>query len=420
MSLNLLDLVKDQVTGHLAKQASGFLGESESGVAKALGGIMPSLMGGMLNKVGSDEGANGIMDIIGKLDTGSLGNIAGLFGGGPSAVNGLMNQGGGIVDMLLGNKASGIVDFIANMAGLKSSSSSSLLKMAAPFLMSIIGKQVAGKGVGFLKDLVMGQKSNISSAMPAGLGSVLGFADMLGGTGDSIKSAVTGAANTMKSVPTPPAPSGGGMGWLKWLLPLLLVAGIYMFTKNGCNKKAAETMDEVAAPVVAEVDSVAIKAAAALEAVKGLFSNIDTAAQSAFSKLTIEAGSAPEQIKNYIDGGFSGDPMFLIKNVNFASGSAELSKEAQAEVDNLAALLKVYPGVKIDINGHTDNVGNPESNMKLSQARAASVMARLVGKGSIAADRLKALGFGDTQPAADNATAEGKAKNRRIELKVVQ
>ena len=131
MSLNLLDLVKSQVTGALAKEASSFLGESESGVAKALGGMMPALLGGAIEKASKPEGAGGLLDLIGGLDLNSLGNISGLFGGGAEKVNGLMSSGGGILEMLWGNKTSGIVDLISGMAGLKSSSTSSLLKMAA-------------------------------------------------------------------------------------------------------------------------------------------------------------------------------------------------------------------------------------------------------------------------------------------------
>ena len=178
MSINLLDLVKDQVSGHLAKQASSFLGESESSVTSALGGIMPALLGSAIQKSSTASGAQGLMDIIGKLDLGSLGNIAGLFGGGASNVNGLLNSGGGIVDSLLGNKSGGVIDLITGLSGMKSGSTSSLLKMAAPFLMSIIGNQIKGKGLSALTDLLGGQKSFVNAALPAGLGSLLNFADL--------------------------------------------------------------------------------------------------------------------------------------------------------------------------------------------------------------------------------------------------
>jgi hypothetical protein len=174
MSLNLLDLLQDQVTGTLAKSASSFLGESESGVASALSSAFPALLGSVIDTVGKgDTGANSIMKMIGGLDGNMLDNIGGIFSGGASSVNGLLNSGGGIVDALFGNKIGGVIDLISKVSGLKSGSTGSLLKMAAPFLMSMIGKKVGSGGVSSLIDLVMGQKKNVASAMPTGLGIIL-------------------------------------------------------------------------------------------------------------------------------------------------------------------------------------------------------------------------------------------------------
>jgi outer membrane protein OmpA-like peptidoglycan-associated protein len=84
----------------------------------------------------------------------------------------------------------------------------------------------------------------------------------------------------------------------------------------------------------------------------------------------------------------------------------------------LVQLLADNPTVKIQIEGHTDNVGNATDNMKLSENRAKAVIAYLSSKG-VAASRLSSKGFGATQPIADNKTEEGRAQNRRTELKVV-
>jgi outer membrane protein OmpA-like peptidoglycan-associated protein len=78
-------------------------------------------------------------------------------------------------------------------------------------------------------------------------------------------------------------------------------------------------------------------------------------------------------------------------------------------------LLQSSPELKVEVCGHTDNVGPAASNQKLSEARARSVVAAPAGKG-IASDRLTAKGYGQTSPVADNRTEEGRAKNRRVEL----
>ena len=82
----------------------------------------------------------------------------------------------------------------------------------------------------------------------------------------------------------------------------------------------------------------------------------------------------------------------------------------------LSALLASHPDLKIGIEGHTDNSGADDANQSLSEKRAAAVKNWLVAKGKVSADRLEAKGYGSSQPAASNETAEGKQTNRRVEL----
>ncbi len=107
------------------------------------------------------------------------------------------------------------------------------------------------------------------------------------------------------------------------------------------------------------------------------------------------------------------------KNIYFATGSSILLKKSFKSLNDVAALLKEEGNstLSLDIEGHTDNVGKPASNLKLSQTRANAVVAYLKKQGVDAA-RLTATGLGQTQPIADNKTAAGKAQNRRVELKL--
>jgi len=84
-------------------------------------------------------------------------------------------------------------------------------------------------------------------------------------------------------------------------------------------------------------------------------------------------------------------------------------------INELTKWLKANPTVKLQVTGHTDSDGDDASNMKLSQVRAESVMKALVS-GGIAADRLKAIGMGESKPSSSNDTPEGKADNRRVEF----
>jgi K(+)-stimulated pyrophosphate-energized sodium pump len=89
------------------------------------------------------------------------------------------------------------------------------------------------------------------------------------------------------------------------------------------------------------------------------------------------------------------------------------------QVREAAELLKANPGVNVTISGYTDNVGDPEANLKLSQDRATNVMKALEGLG-VAPNRLEATGYGQEHPVADNSTEAGRALNRRITLQVTQ
>ncbi len=108
---------------------------------------------------------------------------------------------------------------------------------------------------------------------------------------------------------------------------------------------------------------------------------------------------------------------FDFDRLNFETGSARLTADSKAQVDNIAAILRAFPSVNIKIGGYTDNTGNAAKNIELSDARAKAVVDALVATG-IAGDRLEHEGYGDRHPIADNATADGRAKNRRIAVSV--
>lgn len=107
---------------------------------------------------------------------------------------------------------------------------------------------------------------------------------------------------------------------------------------------------------------------------------------------------------------------FVALYINFDTGKATIKPDSQKIVDEVAAMLKSAPALKIEVGGHTDNVGAAEANQKLSDARAQSVVAAL-GQRGVAAGRLSAKGYGQTAPLADNRSEDGRSKNRRVELK---
>lgn len=106
-----------------------------------------------------------------------------------------------------------------------------------------------------------------------------------------------------------------------------------------------------------------------------------------------------------------------VHGVQFETGKDILLESSYANLDEVAQIMKDHPEYKLKINGHTDNVGDPESNMILSQARAASVMRYLEAQ-KIETSRMIATGFGETQPVETNETEEGRAANRRVDFEI--
>jgi outer membrane protein OmpA-like peptidoglycan-associated protein len=109
---------------------------------------------------------------------------------------------------------------------------------------------------------------------------------------------------------------------------------------------------------------------------------------------------------------------FILEDCNFETGKAELKEESYKVIDELVAYLNRKDDERIELGGHTDNVGNAKKNLILSENRAKAVMAYLLSKG-IDPTRVTAKGYGLTKPIASNKTAAGRAQNRRTEVTIL-
>lgn len=137
--------------------------------------------------------------------------------------------------------------------------------------------------------------------------------------------------------------------------------------------------------------------------------------------LSMDAKAFEDNVKKAVESTNAAEKTLKFNYVTFETGSAQLTADSHTELDNLVKAMQAYPTMMIQVAGHTDNVGEPASNLVLSQERAESVVKYLVGKG-IAENRLSPHGFGDTRPLdpnADNNTPENRAKNRRTEFTIL-
>lgn len=108
-----------------------------------------------------------------------------------------------------------------------------------------------------------------------------------------------------------------------------------------------------------------------------------------------------------------------MSDILFDVGKATLTQDLKTNLAKIAGILTIYKDANVQVEGHTDNVGGEEYNQKLSEKRAENVMQFLVNPGGIAQTRLTAMGYGFTKPIADNATKEGRQKNRRVDLVIM-
>jgi len=393
MAQDIVGLIKEQLNENVMSKIAGFLGEEKSGVASAVGGALPSLLLGLIRKGTEPGGAESLMGILkeGKHDGGVLDNLDSVLEG-PSSTTDLLSTGKGLLTSIFGDKAGGLGDIIASVGGISKNSGSSLLGLLAPIVMGFLGKMLKSSG-GFsaagLKDLLLGQKDNVKAALPAGVAGLLGVGDIEKLGMEDVKAAV----DSKKSV------------W-PWIA-LIIGLAVLFFLWRSCGMKAPEQ----------ELSEKAVNEASEKWAALGKF----------FSKklpngveLNIPEMGVENKLIAFIED--SQRPVdkttwFSFDRLSFETGKATLKPESREQLKNISEILKAYPKVSIKLGGYTDNTGDAKVNLKLSQQRAETVMADLLKLG-IDASRLEAEGYGQEHPVADNGTEEGRAKNRRINLRV--
>lgn len=432
MSFNLLEIVKGQFNADLVSKAASFLGENESGVTKAISGIIPAVLSGVVSKATANQaGANEVLNAAKQShSSGIFSNLSGLLGGGD-----LLNKGADLLKGLLGDKIGGLSTAIAGFAGIKSSSATSLMSMAAPAAMSSLGKHATDNniGVGGFMDLISSQKSSILSALPSGLSSVasmFGFSKVT----DAISSVSGKAKDTVTDTyQYAERKAKGGLGWLLPLLALIAVGLlIWWFLLNGkssCNgaKKEGTVADTTAVKPVDNASAVS-RTVGKIDSISGDFVydlgkmvNIELPNNGG----TLEVGefSTEAKLVSFLnDASKAVDTVkgnwFEFTNVKFKTGSSEITEESLAQLKNMVAIAKSYPTAQFKFGGYTDNTGDSAKNVALSQKRADAVVAKVIALGAAKTSFIESKGYGPQWPIGDNNTAEGRAMNRRVAVNV--
>jgi outer membrane protein OmpA-like peptidoglycan-associated protein len=366
-------------------------GVQEQAVSQGLETSTATLLGGLANKAGDSTWMSQLFKLVSQTPSNvSVGIVASAALDPSQASSGaasLLDSGKRFLGLAFGNNQSSIFDAVAKSTGLRSGIVSSLMGMAAPLLMTALGHLVREDHMNptGLSRLLANEGEGVRALLPPGISSVLGTPQPIPASTASTRPVAIG---------TVPEPATRSRGWL-WLIPLLLIPAL-LYWGYRARHPVVPTLTDISDFVTRTLPS-------------GLSLSIP---ENGMEARLLAFVQDPTKIVDQVT-------WFDFDRLRFNTDSATLRPESQEQLGNIAAILKAYPNVSIKVGGYTDNTGDSRHNLELSQDRANGVVSELVALG-ISPNRLEAQGYGDQFPVGDNSTPEGRAKNRRISMRVTQ
>jgi outer membrane protein OmpA-like peptidoglycan-associated protein len=389
---NLMSMLGPQVIGPVASQ----LGESPDTVQRGLQTGAAAMLAGLAAKAGQPGFLSQIFGLITN-PANSAGALSGVTSNLGSLVSGVSNSpistlGSQFLSTIFGSNTSAVADSVGRAAGLGAGKAGSLLAMAAPLVLGVLGQHVRQNNLSAtdLGNTLKAEAPSFQRFLPAGLGSLFGGAPSL-------------AAAT--AAPAQVAAAGN-----RWLWPIILLVALALLGIWFLNRTKI--------PVDESMQTMSNAGATASSALGDFFkTKLPDGVELNIPKFGIENkliaflndSSKPVDTTSW----------FNFDRLLFDTGKATLQPSSQEQLANIAAILKAYPNAHVKIGGYTDNTGDAAANVALSDARAKNVMDALVAAG-VDPSRLESKGYGDQYPVGDNATDEGRSQNRRIALLVTQ
>lgn len=408
MSFNLLETVKNYFTDEFTNQASSKLGESSSGIMKALTAIIPTSLAGILVKATSgNDGANSIFEMAKNALTSNAG----------SSQLASPEKGSSMLSELFGGNTSVMSSAISNFAGIKDSSAGSLMSMGLPAIMGILGKHAEQDNLSpsALAGFLSSQKDHILHAMPGGLSSITGLLGLgsLGSTAAIVKDPIKENAEAIIDKPR-------GNNWLWPLIIIVAAVALLWYMSRSCNDTRPSTAainSDTSAAMTGSDTSTILPATVIHESIKVQLPD--------GKELQAYKGGIEDELVTFLKGDWkslSADSLknrwFNFDNLNFSTGTATILPESEKQLDNIAEILKAFPDAKIKIGGYTDATGDAAANKKLSQDRADAAKDGLNKRG-VAKQVIGAEGYGsEFAKYPPNASDEDRAMDRHVSVSV--
>ncbi|MDB5201916.1 MAG: hypothetical protein JWQ27_1325 [Ferruginibacter sp.] len=420
MSLNLIETAKGLFTPDLQTKTSAFLGESDSSVSKAISAVIPAIFAGLLHKSATPDGAVKIAEMAGHQSQADITDHFGALSGG--------NNHSGILDNIFGSKLGGLSNLLSGFSGIKQGSASTLLSMAAPLILSFLGKHTGSNQLNpnGLASLLSSQKQHIADATPAGFNLASLFSPSAHVPASDVK-----PVHHPAGTPSYTEEKRSGLGWLVpiLLLALLAAAALYFFN-GGCNKKEVvathETSDTIDRFNATPETTTAAATTGTVDSSGNYIYNTGNMIRidlpNGAGSLNVGENSTEAKLVRFLQGNEAVDTAkgnwFDFTNVRFNTGSSTITEESMAQLKNMVLISKAFPNAKFKVGGYTDNTGAAAANLSLSKSRAAAVASKIKSLGAAAGAIVGSDGYGPEFPVGDNNTAEGRAQNRRVSVNV--
>jgi outer membrane protein OmpA-like peptidoglycan-associated protein len=399
MTKSLVDNIRQTITPSVVSQLSGTFGESTQSVERGLSGATVAILGIIAARSTDPHFISQLFLLVKEPSTAVLLETpVKMLEHARRAALEPDGRFGRFQSLVLGQKRKLLADALARLSGVNSSTAASLLAVACSFIFRQLGRLVRQDRLdaGGLGRRFASERASIIAALPARLASVI---------------AIRAPAAPIRhqqferaaSIHTPMPRTWSPLAWVVVAL-LGAVALAALFDVLGASRP-----DEGSSPV-APPGSVGTTGSSAYV----------TRALPGRTELRIPAYGMEGRLLMHIQTAspFDRATWFDFDRLNFEADSATLRPDSREQLESTAAILKAYPNVRVKIGGYTGRLGNPATNLRLSQLRASAVAAELKSLG-VAANRLLAEGYGDQHPLANTLTAQGAVRGGRVAIKVI-
>lgn len=394
-----IELIKQKLPQELADQLSTLLAEDRSVIEKAIEGSIPVILSGMIRNNADKDLINRLWDLMRDgyfSDARYPGTSAELSDPSPSSPGGQMKS------LIFGDQLNEYLKALSAFSGMKHEGNAVFVTNAMVPAVTSILRNYTGEhefGSDQFATWLGSDKARIFANVPASINEIMDF----------------GNWHTAE-----PEPAQGEVRpyWWLWLIGVLLV-GAYLFTSiRSCQTKPI--------PVMEQKEETEVDPYATLDSI----TRLKWARLGLKIKYLVPGGAEIEvpdkgvelRFLDYMDDTTkTGEEItwFELDRILFESGSSKLNPASMDQLNTFKTILSAYRLAQFKIGGYTDNVGDPQANLTLSQARADTVRAELLRSG-IDSTRVLAEGYGDQHPVGDNATEEGRELNRRVAIRVLK